>query len=314
MSRADLPVKAVPPLVTIGIPCFNAAATIEATLADALAQDHPELEIVVSDNGSTDRTAETCSGLAGDDPRFRLHVNEENLGWQANFRTLLAMAEGEYFMWLGADDRVAPTFVTMNLQELISDPDLVASISRVGWLHEGRLGAEAPGTMPLSGSPSENVATYLRHARDNSRFYGLYRTDVLRSCFPESNFYGLDLAIVARTLAMGNHARVDDVLMWRERTDPDSYVRYVDADASGVIDRLVPFRKATRDLRCGTAPLSTTAWQWLAVRNGYEHVRYWGHVENRYGRSLRRVLPLVERMREKVVSRPLDAGSPVAQR
>lgn len=296
-------------LVTIGIPCFNAVETIESTLSDAMAQSHRELEIVISDNSSTDGTAALCARLAGNDSRVRLHVQEQNLGWQANFRKVLREAKGEYFMWLGADDRIAPTYVAANLERLLEDPSLVASVSRVEWLHGGRLGAEAPGTAPLQGSRAENLAEYLRHARDNSRFYGVYRTDVLRKSFPDDNFYGLDLAIVARTLSMGGHARVDDVLMWRERTDPATYVRHVDADARQVIDRLLPFRRATLDLRRGGAPLSRAAWRWITVRNGYEHVRYWGSVDNRYGRSVSRFLPALERLREKVVTQQRGANT-----
>lgn len=301
------------PLVSIGIPCYNARETIEATLTDVLAQDHQRLEVIVSDNGSQDGTVDLCRRIAAGDGRVQLVEHRQNRGWQANFREVLTRASADYFMWLGADDRIAPRFVSANLSNLLADESLVGSVSRVEWLHDGRLGAEAPGTEPLIGSVADNLATYLRHARDNSRFYGLYRTPVLRSSVPSENFYGLDIAIMLNTLTRGGHGRVGEVLMWRERNDPAGYVHYVEADARGLSDRVLPFLRATQHARRMPVPLSPKAWKWLAVRNVYEHVRYWASTGTVYGRTARGVLPLLDRAREAAVTLRSAEGSPLEQ-
>lgn len=297
------------PLVSIGVPTYNSEATIGDTLAAVLAQDHPALEIIVSDNASTDRTLELCRSIAGDDPRVRILVNDENRGWQFNFRRLLAEASGSYFMWVGADDRPAPSFVSANACMLDAHPELVSSVSRVRWLHDGVPGELAAGTAPLTDTPRRNVARYLRHARDNSRFYGLHRTDVLREAFPDDDFYGLDLAVMVGTLRSGGHGEVPEVLLERERSDAAGYVRHIERDARGFADRLLPFRGFTLSIVHGLrAPLSPTTLGWLLVRNVYEHVRYWSTTEGWYGAVTRPVFGLLDRRRDRV-SRAADAGS-----
>ena len=256
-----------PELVTIGVPTYNSAATIQATIKAVLAQDYPNVEILVSDNGSTDGTVALCRSVAGDDGRVRIIAHENNRGWQFNFRYLLAEAAGRYFMWVGADDRPAPSFVSAATAVLESGPELVSCVSRVRWLHDGEPGELAAGTASLTASPRRNIATYLRHARDNSRFYGLHRTSVLREAFPTRDFYGLDLAIMVGTLRRGGHGEVPHVLLERERSDPDGYVSHIERDAAGFVDRLFPFRGLTRavvvELR---APLS-------AATVSYTHLR-----------------------------------------
>lgn len=299
--------------MSIGVPTFNAAATISDTLSAVLAQDHPELEVIVSDNASTDDTVAVCRSVVGDDPRVRIIVNDENRGWQFNFRQLLAQASGSYFMWVGADDRPAPTFVSANVAVLDAHPELVSSVSRVRWLHDGVPGELAPGTGPLTASPRRNVATYLRHARDNSRFYGLHRTDVLRDSFPSQDFYGLDLAVMVGTLRAGGHGEVPDVLLERERSDPGAYVRHIERDAGGFADRLLPFRGLTRamvsELR---APLSPATIGWLLVRNVYEHVRYWSNTDGWYRPVARPLFAAMDR-RRKHVNRADDSGRPAGE-
>lgn len=296
-------------LVSIGVPTYNSEASIAPTLEAVLAQDHPALEIIVSDNASTDGTVELCRSIAGDDPRVRILVNVENRGWQFNFRRLLAEASGVYFMWVGADDRPAPTYASANAAMLDAHPELVASVSRVRWLHQGVPGELAAGTAPLTRSPRRNVAAYLRHARDNSRFYGLHRTQVLRDSFPAGDFYGLDLAVMVGTLRAGCHGEVPEVLLERERSDAGAYVRHIERDARGFADRLLPFRGLTAavvgELR---APLSPAAVWWLLVRNAYEHARYWSTTDGWYGSVTRPVFGALDRHRDRV-SRADDADT-----
>ncbi len=288
--------------VTVGLPVYNASAVIEPTLVALKSQDVDGLRVVVSDNASSDATVEICRDMVGSDDRFDLHIHDTNKGWQANFRHVLAAAETPLFMWLGADDRLASSYVSTNVAALDERRDLVGSVSRVLWTHDGMAGGEAAGTQPIEGTPEARVEQYLRTARDNSRFYGVFRTEALRHSFPAENFYGLDLAIMAGTLRFGAHGRVDRVLLSRERTDPSTYVRHIDADARGITDRVLPFRGLNRALRSMGVPVNPTALRWLLIRNGYEHVRYWAATETAYGRLGRAVMPHAERLRGRAVT------------
>jgi len=290
-------------VVTVGIPTYNAEATIATTIATLLAQRHRALEIIVSDNASTDRTVGICRDAIGDDHRVRVVCHERNRGWQFNFRFLLAEANGPYFMWLGSDDLLAPTFVSDNLARLTADARVVTSVCRVRWLHDGRRGEIASGTAPLEGTPRQNAARYIRHARDNSRFYGLHRTAALRASFPAEDFYGLDIAIMLGTLRFGTHAEVPDVLLERERHAPGSYAKQIERDSRGLMDRVLPLGRFSRAVLFELkVPMSPQAIGWLIVRNAFEHARYWGGRGGPYGRPVGALAGIMERRRAAITT------------
>jgi glycosyltransferase involved in cell wall biosynthesis len=100
------------PLVTIAIPTYNRAGTyLPQALRSALAQDYPQLEIIVSDNASTDHTEELMKGFS--DPRLRYVRHEKNIGGKANWTFCVRQAHGVYFLLLHDDDLIDPDFVSV---------------------------------------------------------------------------------------------------------------------------------------------------------------------------------------------------------
>ena len=98
------------PLVTIGISTYNRAdGYLRPALESALAQTYPNLEIVVSDNASTDATQAYIESFS--DPRIRFFKQKENLGANGNFNFCLDQARGAFFLLLHDDDILDPDFV-----------------------------------------------------------------------------------------------------------------------------------------------------------------------------------------------------------
>lgn len=274
---------------------------MEAAIGELLRQTHANLEVIISDNASTDRTESVGRKLAESDPRVRYVRQTENVGAAGNFRFVLHEATGDYFMWAAADDSWEPRFVAENLARLQADDEAVMSISRVQWVVDGIPAGLAPGTAPLAGTTRQNVRVYLRTARDNSRFYGLFRRDALVASYPGDEFYALDLATMLGTLRFGTHAELDPVLMRRGRNDADSYIHHVDANNAPGFDRWFPMAPFIRYVvRTKTMPWSVGAVAMLSTRFAYEHFRYAAIQTSRYGRLaalLRRLLvPLQKRL------------------
>jgi glycosyltransferase involved in cell wall biosynthesis len=91
-------------LVSILIPTFNQAGYIGQAVKSALQQDWPELEVVVSDDGSSDDTQHVLEKYH-DDERVRLSRNAENLGRVGNYRKCLyELANGDWALILDGDD------------------------------------------------------------------------------------------------------------------------------------------------------------------------------------------------------------------
>src|SRR5947209_6101570 len=117
--------------VTIGMPVYNAASTIRATLDSLLAQTYRDFLLIISDNASSDNTEEICREYTAHDRRIRYVRQATNLGGAMNFRSVLFEACTPYFMWAAGDDLWAPTFVERTLAFLETHPDYVCCQSRV---------------------------------------------------------------------------------------------------------------------------------------------------------------------------------------
>src|SRR6185436_6923974 len=96
------------PRVSIGVPVYNGERYLAATLDSLLAQTFDNFEIIVSDNASSDRTAQLALEYAERDSRVRYTRNPRNLGAGANYRRAFQLSRGQYFRWSAADDISAP--------------------------------------------------------------------------------------------------------------------------------------------------------------------------------------------------------------
>ncbi|PYX56625.1 MAG: hypothetical protein DMG76_14310 [Acidobacteria bacterium] len=100
------------PQVTLAVTTLNRTEYLRETLSAALAQDYPNLEILVSDNGSSDDTPAVALTLVGNDPRARFRRNDTTVPQHEHFTQCVLAARGEYFILLCDDDVINPTFVS----------------------------------------------------------------------------------------------------------------------------------------------------------------------------------------------------------
>lgn len=96
-------------LLSICIPAYNRARFLAPLLNSILAQDFDDFEIVICEDLSPEREqiADIVQQQYAHDSRIRLHLNEKNLGYDANFRELLNRAQGTYCFFMGNDDVMA---------------------------------------------------------------------------------------------------------------------------------------------------------------------------------------------------------------
>lgn len=99
------------PLVSFIMPAYNAATTIGAAISSALTQTHPNVEVVVVDDGSTDETEVICAGYG---ERIRYH-RIDNSGSSVARNVAMSDARGEFFAFLDADDLAMPPYLEANL-------------------------------------------------------------------------------------------------------------------------------------------------------------------------------------------------------
>ena len=110
----------MPPLVSVVIPAYNAAATIRRAVDSALAQTYHPIEVIVIDDCSQDATSEVMSTYA--DERIRLLCLPYNHGAGGVLNPGIAIAEGEYVAFLDADDEWLPEKLAIQIPVLERNP------------------------------------------------------------------------------------------------------------------------------------------------------------------------------------------------
>ena len=106
------------PLVSILIPVYNREKYIGECIESALAQTYTNIEVVVVDNASTDRTWEICQKFALRDARVRVFKNSDNIGPVRNWQRCFEEAEGKFSKLLFSDDLIRPEFLDKTLPYL----------------------------------------------------------------------------------------------------------------------------------------------------------------------------------------------------
>jgi glycosyltransferase involved in cell wall biosynthesis len=111
------PVHESTALVSVVIAAFNAERYIEDTCRSVLRQTYPSLELIIVDDGSTDRTSEIVGAVAGADKRVRV-IRQRNCGVAAARNRAIAEAGGEFIAPLDADDVWAPAKIERQVRRL----------------------------------------------------------------------------------------------------------------------------------------------------------------------------------------------------
>lgn len=178
------------PKVTIMVPTYGQAEIVLEAIDSALAQDYPNLEVVVADDASPDNTREMVAGRR--DPRLRYHRNRENLGRVANYRnTLYELATGEWVVNLDGDDRYTdPGFVSAAMAVALSDSAIVMVSARRTVERNGRVvgvtkvpdapwlaGVDLVRGLPAASHHLPHMTTVYRRAP--AMALGFYRRDLI---------------------------------------------------------------------------------------------------------------------------------------
>ena len=193
------------PLVTVGIPTYNRASGLERTLQCILGQSYDNLEIIVSDNCSTDiNVLSLLKKYAAQDDRVTFFVQGKNLSIVPNFQFLLDKASGDYFMWAADDDFWDSNFIEVCVHGMLTNTDTVLcmpDLKIVGADGNARSGKLDRGFM------QDNLFVrnfnFVKSTDENKYFFcGLYRTALIKN-IPFNNSWGGDHLFIYETLTKG---------------------------------------------------------------------------------------------------------------
>lgn len=211
-------------LVSVCLPTRNGAARLPETVASIRAQRHADMEIVISDNASTDDTEAVCRTLAAEDDRIVYVRQKENIGLLNNFMAAMRHARGPIFRWISDDDWLAPDCVSRCLAEFDADPRLILVTMGVEFVHNDGVSqtADYTGRELASDDPIERLGEMLRLLNSSylliDPLYGLMRRDTVLQ-IPRRNMLREDQIFAAKLALAGPWAHVPEVLARRGYTD-----------------------------------------------------------------------------------------------
>ena len=203
------------PLVSICIPTYNRAEKLERAVRSAQNSTYENIEIIISDNASSDHTEAVSKRLASTDGRILYFRNESNIGAAKNFEHVRSKANGKYFMWLGDDDRICNLYVEKCMAALELDLSLAVA-SGVAIFMIGEKQHHTTKRIKITNSIAAfRVLRYLLSVTDNSIFYGVFRREHAIDA-KLGNFLAGDWAFMADVLDIGKADVVEDARIYRD--------------------------------------------------------------------------------------------------
>jgi glycosyltransferase involved in cell wall biosynthesis len=127
------------PLISVALCTYNGEKFLPEQLDSILAQSYKNLEIVIVDDGSTDKTIDIINAYAEKDKRIKLFRNETNLGFNKNFEKALELTSGEHIAISDQDDIWLPQKLQRLLDNIKSNLLIFSNSSYLGDLKQGRL-------------------------------------------------------------------------------------------------------------------------------------------------------------------------------
>lgn len=274
--------------ISIVIPCYNYGHYLAATLDSVIAQQDPDWEAIVVDDGSTDHTARLAGDYAAAYPGQILSLAQPNAGPGAARNRGARAASGDWLLFVDADDRLLPGALARYRRALQDHPSAALIVSGARTQRGGQLGA-AREAGPVSATRVHNFAAFVRGelCPFNGGAILVERRVVARLRYPEGIRSSEDFVFFAQALSLFDCARAPGAAVALYRHS-DS-LRYNPSALDGARERMIELLFAADVLPDAARHYRreiTANWYLVVARALYRHRRYIESVDY-YRRAIR---------------------------
>lgn len=207
------------PLVSIGVALFNDEKWVRRTLESIIFQQHQNIEVILSDDCSSDETAGICQEFAGKDSRVKYIRQKRNIGALANHELLFNLSSGDYFMWSNGHDFFESNYILNCLESLESDPSIALCCGKTLRIdingNQEALLYNGLDTRCLDTIESFK-AVFSSVTKNACLFYGLFRSNVMKKSKLHRKTIGGDLIFINEIGLLGNVLQRDDTTFYRQ--------------------------------------------------------------------------------------------------
>jgi glycosyltransferase involved in cell wall biosynthesis len=190
------------PKLSVGMPVYNGAKTLEKAIRSVLAQTITDIEIIISDNGSTDSTSEICAKMAQEDGRVRFVRQSKTLSITDNFKFVLNEAKAPFFMWAAHDDVREPETAEKFIAALQANANAILAFGDLIEVTDGKRTERAFDFVNAGLSPSAR----LRKSAIGQLYhiYGIWRTEAVRKIQWETTAWWVDTPFMMAASLLGD--------------------------------------------------------------------------------------------------------------
>lgn len=206
------------PTVSIGLPVHNGEQYLEEAIFSILGQSFEDLELVISDNGSNDRTAPICRAFAEHDERVRYYRSHDNRGAAWNYNRVFALSRGRFFKWAAHDDVCEPQFLARCLESFGRAPNSVVLVyPRTLFVdaHGDPLGVDGDRFETTASWPAKRAAHMVSRLSRANAVFGLIRSEALHRTRLIDRFASSDYVLLLELALLGQIREVPEVLLRR---------------------------------------------------------------------------------------------------
>jgi glycosyltransferase involved in cell wall biosynthesis len=193
------------------MPVYNAERYLAQAVDSILGQEFTDLELIISDNASTDSTIQICREYAAADPRVRLLQHETNRGVAFNFNCVVEHARGELFRWAAYDDLLEPALIRRCVEELDrSGSSTVLAYPQTVLIDDfgSVIGHYDDNLDVRKRTPWVRVASVAMNWNLCNPLYGVIRTAELRRTGVQRPFVSADVPLLYELAALGEFHEV----------------------------------------------------------------------------------------------------------
>jgi len=208
------------------MPLYNEEQYLDDAFQALLAQDYQNIEIIVSDNASTDATESICKHWQDKDDRIIYFRNESNIGASNNFNRAFELAKGDYFMWAAGHDLWQPNFISACMNVLMKDSQVALCYPLLQWIDvDGHLQEIEDSSIETRGYGE--VRSFLRAIwrLPQNAIYGVIRRSALEKTRLALQAVGPDQILLVELALLGFFAQVRQPLFLRRRIRPGETVK-----------------------------------------------------------------------------------------
>lgn len=213
-------------LVSIGLPVFNGENFLEKTLQCILSQSYENIEVIISDNASSDKTSEICKEYAFMDKRIVYSRNDKNLGASRNYNTIFHRSNGEYFKWAAHDDLFSVNFIEECVTILSREPSCPLCHSRVLEIDEKEnIIRKYPSCERFSSKNSvRRFFECICKPHSQSAVFGVFRSSILSKTRLIGNYSSSDRTLLGEIALRGPIIEIPKFLFFK-RSHPNQHYR-----------------------------------------------------------------------------------------